>query len=553
MYVIEGQTWTCLECTFVNAVHRYQRAQECELCGVERSEDEEAAAQANMQSNTNFEAHSQEDAKHNLDNKARQVVYQQVSNAATDRRSSNARRASISCVLIPFICPITCEMMDDPVLTVADGHTYEREAITKWFGACRNALMSPSTGMKLDFGEIIPNHALHKLIQHFVMRRPELRRHKYINEMEVKKKALASVAPLGNSDLAKRINNTLRAEAGEPSTAPRTPREILVPPKSPLQDHIYNDDEHKIMNEIAPTTEANLAAQATAAVAAAAAHEGREGSMDGDSVSLEAALESSDGYPPPPCMPTEDIALWLQQEGFEQFAEALARLGIEQVPDVQDLDWDDLVMLVGMSTDEATALMEQADVWVEEETRYVEHREREEECREREEIGRRARRTSAHKLQQVRRVSYRYAAQEGWQMKEAMRLARIRSAGAAGSEEEEEEEGGEEEGEEEEQPVLVSGERAINSIDEAVTSSSSSSMVKAGGINKPGQLNLIDIDVDETHDLALQLLLCPITMEIMVDPVVVLVDGQVLLIDSVRYNSAGAGGWTGAINRQNAL
>jgi hypothetical protein len=44
------------------------------------------------------------------------------------------------------------------------------------------------------------------------------------------------------------------------------------------------------------------------------------------------------------------------------------------VPDVQDLDWDDLVMLVGMSTDEATALMEQADVWVEEETRYVRHR-----------------------------------------------------------------------------------------------------------------------------------------------------------------------------------
>ena len=32
----------------------------------------------------------------------------------------------------PFVCPITQEIMRDPVI-LSDGHTYEKTAIEKWF------------------------------------------------------------------------------------------------------------------------------------------------------------------------------------------------------------------------------------------------------------------------------------------------------------------------------------------------------------------------------------------------------------------------------------
>ena len=32
-----------------------------------------------------------------------------------------------------MICPITQEIMQDPVVTVCDGHSYERQAIEDWF------------------------------------------------------------------------------------------------------------------------------------------------------------------------------------------------------------------------------------------------------------------------------------------------------------------------------------------------------------------------------------------------------------------------------------
>jgi hypothetical protein len=59
-----------------------------------------------------------------------------------------------------FLCPITQEMMRDPVIT-ADGHTYEREAIAKWLEAHNT---SPLTNAQLDHTHLIPNHALRSLI-----------------------------------------------------------------------------------------------------------------------------------------------------------------------------------------------------------------------------------------------------------------------------------------------------------------------------------------------------------------------------------------------------
>eukprot|EP00045_Choanoeca_perplexa_P017194 m.245968 g.245968 ORF g.245968 m.245968 type:complete len:805 (+) comp17470_c0_seq10:65-2479(+) len=55
-----------------------------------------------------------------------------------------------------FCCPITYELMEDPVFT-ADGHTFDREAILHWL---REHNTSPVTGLPLPDLTIRPNHAL---------------------------------------------------------------------------------------------------------------------------------------------------------------------------------------------------------------------------------------------------------------------------------------------------------------------------------------------------------------------------------------------------------
>ncbi len=60
------------------------------------------------------------------------------------------------------LCPITYEVMRDPVIAV-DGHAYEREAIEEWFR--RRGPVSPKTGLALESEVLTPNHALKSLIQ----------------------------------------------------------------------------------------------------------------------------------------------------------------------------------------------------------------------------------------------------------------------------------------------------------------------------------------------------------------------------------------------------
>ena len=62
-----------------------------------------------------------------------------------------------------FICPITAEIMTDPVST-SDGFTYERAAITEWL---RTKDTSPKTGATLESKKLIPNHSLRSVIRAF--------------------------------------------------------------------------------------------------------------------------------------------------------------------------------------------------------------------------------------------------------------------------------------------------------------------------------------------------------------------------------------------------
>lgn len=60
-----------------------------------------------------------------------------------------------------FLCPILHEVMTDPV-TAADGHTYERSAICRWFERSRK---SPVTGQALTSTELVPNHSVRTLLK----------------------------------------------------------------------------------------------------------------------------------------------------------------------------------------------------------------------------------------------------------------------------------------------------------------------------------------------------------------------------------------------------
>eukprot|EP00850_Spirogloea_muscicola_P005715 SM000026S08964 [mRNA] locus=s26:747406:761441:- [translate_table: standard] len=66
-----------------------------------------------------------------------------------------------------FLCPITQDVMEDPVLA-ADGHTYERVAIATWLSSNDT---SPMTNCELPHKTLMPNYALRSMILDWKLRR----------------------------------------------------------------------------------------------------------------------------------------------------------------------------------------------------------------------------------------------------------------------------------------------------------------------------------------------------------------------------------------------
>jgi len=81
-----------------------------------------------------------------------------------------------------FICPISLEMMADPVIAM-DGHSYDRPYIEQWF---QEHSTSPKTGEQLTTNLLIPNYNLKKLIMDFKAQQPESAR----DEAEAENKRL---------------------------------------------------------------------------------------------------------------------------------------------------------------------------------------------------------------------------------------------------------------------------------------------------------------------------------------------------------------------------
>ena len=68
---------------------------------------------------------------------------------------------SAMCSMHSAVCPITMDMMTDPVMA-ADGHTYERDALLRWL---RTSNISPATGAQLANRTVIPNYCVKMFIQ----------------------------------------------------------------------------------------------------------------------------------------------------------------------------------------------------------------------------------------------------------------------------------------------------------------------------------------------------------------------------------------------------
>ena len=81
------------------------------------------------------------------------------------KRAAAARRAQWKRVPPPpdeLLCPITLELLRDPVVLAGDGKVYEREAIAAWLA--RHAT-SPLTGLPLSSHVLTPNAQLLAQIQ----------------------------------------------------------------------------------------------------------------------------------------------------------------------------------------------------------------------------------------------------------------------------------------------------------------------------------------------------------------------------------------------------
>ncbi|GLT70634.1 hypothetical protein SLA2020_426990 [Shorea laevis] len=76
--------------------------------------------------------------------------------------SKSLRRCQSAFIPHEFLCPITLEIMTDPVI-VATGQTFERESISKWLDF--NHRTCPKTGQTLEHLSLAPNFALKNLIQ----------------------------------------------------------------------------------------------------------------------------------------------------------------------------------------------------------------------------------------------------------------------------------------------------------------------------------------------------------------------------------------------------
>lgn len=97
-----------------------------------------------------------------------------------------------------FYCPITRQIMQDPVMLAEAGYTYERYAIIKWFQEGNN--ICPNTGTKLESFELVPNLKLKQNMEEFF----DLKWHKTLLN------TIHQISPQGNPTELEEAVNTVK-------------------------------------------------------------------------------------------------------------------------------------------------------------------------------------------------------------------------------------------------------------------------------------------------------------------------------------------------------
>jgi hypothetical protein len=74
-----------------------------------------------------------------------------------------------------FICPITLEMMNNPVVA-SDGHSYEADSLRDLFDSARRSGTTPRSPTTRDalMPYAVPNHNLRSAIQEWAEKNPDL-------------------------------------------------------------------------------------------------------------------------------------------------------------------------------------------------------------------------------------------------------------------------------------------------------------------------------------------------------------------------------------------
>lgn len=65
-----------------------------------------------------------------------------------------------------FLCPVSEELMVEPVMLVETGQTYDRTSIEGWFAKGKNTC--PLSGRDLDAKQLVPNFAVKKMINEWI-------------------------------------------------------------------------------------------------------------------------------------------------------------------------------------------------------------------------------------------------------------------------------------------------------------------------------------------------------------------------------------------------
>ena len=125
-----------------------------------------------------------------------------------------------------FLCPVTQQLMADPVST-SDGFSYEREAISEWLAG--GNLSSPMTGAALGRAELVPNHALRSAIQQFLDEHPEVSSELYVPGTAVGAKKVATAQSAATAQPSSDAEVPIGLPIEPPVVVP-----VQAPPPAPL-------------------------------------------------------------------------------------------------------------------------------------------------------------------------------------------------------------------------------------------------------------------------------------------------------------------------------